>query len=593
MNIPGSTPANVLSVAGGRATAERTASLLETAAESLTVSPVEGFGAASDYVENESLDCVVATADRSAASVLEFYSRLTAIDDELPVVVVYPGETDALVDDALEMGVTDCLAHRVVENHPALFARRVSTAVAAYRGTTRGADSAYRYRQLFDQVPDPVAILRDSEFVYVNDPSVDLLEAPRDRILGTNIMEIIPEDDRQVVEERFASLLEGSKDQVPRADRELVVFDGQRKHVQVTSGAISYEGEQAILITARDVTERRERQQQLTWYETMVETVGDIVYTLDEDYYFTTVTGAAADLTGYTCEELEGKNLSLLLPEAEIERGREYRKKVISGEIETGSIEVELHRKDGTVRPVEFRYRRLPFDDDFRGTAGVVRDISERVEQERELRRQNERLEEFADIVSHDLRNPLNVAKGRVELARDECDSDHLDEVADAHARMETLIDETLQLAKQGRTVSTTEPIRLATIADDCWEMVATKESSLERPETGTIHGDPDRVRQLLENLFRNSVEHGGDSVTVRVGLVGADGFFVEDDGPGIPEDERDTVFDSGYTTGETGTGFGLAIVEEIADAHEWAIRATERDAGGARFEITGVDVEP
>ena len=87
---------------------------------------------------------------------------------------------------------------------------------------------------------------------------------------------------------------------------------------------------------------------------------------------------------------------------------------------------------------------------------------------------------------------------------------------------------------------------------------------------------------------MRNAVEHGGEDMTITVGEL-YDGFLVEDAGSGIPEDERDDVFDAGYSTSEDGTGFGLSIVKQVAEAHEWDIRVTEGSDGGARFEITGV----
>ena len=98
-------------------------------------------------------------------------------------------------------------------------------------------------------------------------------------------------------------------------------------------------------------------------------------------------------------------------------------------------------------------------------------------------------------------------------------------------------------------------------------------------------------MAQALENLFRNAIEHGGESVTVTIGVLDDKrGFYVADDGPGIPEAEREDVFDSGYTTSNDGTGFGLAIVSRICAAHGWDITATESESGGARIEITGVE---
>ena len=106
-----------------------------------------------------------------------------------------------------------------------------------------------------------------------------------------------------------------------------------------------------------------------------------------------------------------------------------------------------------------------------------------------------------------------------------------------------------------------------------------------------TVVGHQGRVLTLVENLFRNAVEHGGPDVTIRVETF-ADGFAVEDDGPGVPEAERDEVFDSGYTTKDDGIGFGLNIVEKIVDAHGWDITVTDGTDGGARFEITGVEID-
>jgi signal transduction histidine kinase len=209
--------------------------------------------------------------------------------------------------------------------------------------------------------------------------------------------------------------------------------------------------------------------------------------------------------------------------------------------------------------------------------------------QQQELQRQNERLNEFADIVSHDLRNPLNVAQGQLELVEETCDSEHVDAVARAHFRMEQLIDDLLTLAREGQAAISVEPIRLAVLANRCWESVDTVDATLITETEQTIHADESRLQQLLENLIRNAVEHGGDAVTVTVGDL-SDGFYVEDDGSGIPADAQADIFDAGYSTATEGTGFGLSIVERIADAHEWELTVGDGSDGGARFEFRNVD---
>jgi len=207
-----------------------------------------------------------------------------------------------------------------------------------------------------------------------------------------------------------------------------------------------------------------------------------------------------------------------------------------------------------------------------------------------ELQAQHDRMEQVAGVVSHDLRNPLTVAQGRLELLRDDHESEHVESIDRSLDRMDELIEGVLGLVREGITPAEMEAVDLGTLAEQCWETVETADATLSVERTREIRADPDRLRHLLENLVRNAVEHGGEGVTVTVGDL-EDGveFYVADDGPGIPPEEREQVFESGYTTADGGTGLGLAIVREIAETHGWEVRVTESDAGGARFEFAGV----
>ncbi|ESP87432.1 multi-sensor signal transduction histidine kinase [Candidatus Halobonum tyrrellensis G22] len=214
-------------------------------------------------------------------------------------------------------------------------------------------------------------------------------------------------------------------------------------------------------------------------------------------------------------------------------------------------------------------------------------------ERERELERQNQRLDQFVGVVSHDLRNPLNVADGYLELAREADGGDpegYLDRVGKALSRMEELVDDLLTLAREGEAVDQFRRVPLDSVAEEAWSTAGGPSATLRLgDDLGAVSGDPSRVRQLLENLFRNSVEHGGAGVTVSV--TGTDtGFAVTDDGPGVPEAERETVFETGYSTNDAGTGFGLDIVRSVAEAHGWSISLAESRTGGARFEFSGVE---
>jgi signal transduction histidine kinase/PAS domain-containing protein len=205
-----------------------------------------------------------------------------------------------------------------------------------------------------------------------------------------------------------------------------------------------------------------------------------------------------------------------------------------------------------------------------------------------QLQERNERLDQFASVVSHDLRNPLTVAQGNLQLAMETGAQDPMEDAAASLDRMETIIDDVLTLARQGESIGETTPVALHTAVEDAWSNVATDTATLVVETDATIEADRDRLLQLFENCFRNAHEHVGTDVTVTVGCDETR-LYVEDDGPGIPEANRDDVLESGYTTNEDGTGFGLAIVSQIANAHDWELTVTDGSAGGARFEFEGI----
>ena len=200
-----------------------------------------------------------------------------------------------------------------------------------------------------------------------------------------------------------------------------------------------------------------------------------------------------------------------------------------------------------------------------------------------ELADQSRQLSEFADIVSHDLRNPLSVASGQLELV--EGDEARIERIRQAHRRMDRIIDSVSTLTRRTGDSLAVESLSLAPLARQAWGTAETGASELDVVEDAEIAADQDLLVELLENLFRNSNEHAEQPVTVTVGET-ADGFYVADDGPGIPADEREQIFESGYSTGD-GTGLGLMIVLRIATVHGWDVSVSESGGGGARFDFT------
>ena len=326
---------------------------------------------------------------------------------------------------------------------------------------------------------------------------------------------------------------------------------------------------------------------ELERYERIVETMADPVFELDSDGYVQFVNGAFTELTGYEPETIIGEHASFVISEEDVLKAEQKIRGLLDGDdSRIGVFEGTIHTADGQRRRCEVRQTLLWDGDELRGTVGTIRDVTDRKERERQL-------EAFAEVVSHDLRNPLGVANGYLQLIDTECETDYVADVRSAHERMETLIDDLLALAQKGEAIGETELVRLADLGRRCWRNVETNDGTLEIDTDAEVRADPRRLQQLLENLIRNAIEHGSPEcggITVTIGRTEG-GFFVADDGDGIDADEMARAFETGHSTSETGTGLGLSIVRRIADAHGWSVSLVDGDAGGLRVEITGVEV--
>jgi len=225
------------------------------------------------------------------------------------------------------------------------------------------------------------------------------------------------------------------------------------------------------------------------------------------------------------------------------------------------------------------------------GPAAIVTEI-DRIIAERQ--HSDDRIERFSSIVSHELRSPIQTAKSGLDLAKTECDSHYLDRVAETIDQLEELTDNLVDELKHDEIAVETESVDLEAVIQEAWPDQTTATLSI-GSELPTIEAERSRLRQLLDNLFRNSIRHGGDGITVRIGVIESPnssgpndhiGLYIADDGPGIEPDRREEIFEYGYTGSTGGTGFGLAIVSEIVEAFDWEITVTESDNGGARFEL-------
>jgi PAS domain S-box-containing protein len=294
----------------------------------------------------------------------------------------------------------------------------------------------------------------------------------------------------------------------------------------------------------------------------------------------------AESVYGFTQDEALGKSLEFLYAE-----GRDHPdlEPLLAAAKEESITRENWHRRaDDEVFWARFIVSPLS-DGSFDGYGIASQDTTTEKQHERMLERQNDRLKEFTDILTHDLKSPLNVLEGRLDLYRETGEETHLDSIEETTERMERLVEDLLRVSRQGNVVREPEPTDLEGVIRTAEEGTVPAAATVAYETVREVMADRDRLIEVFENLFRNSVEHGGDGVSIRVGPL-PNGFYIEDDGPGIPEADRETVFEHGYSTREEGTGYGLSVIRSIIGAHGWDIAITDSVDDGARFEITGTN---
>lgn len=452
------------------------------------------------------------------------------------------------------------------------------------------------YRTLVEEVNDLATIVdTDGTITYVSPAITRILGYDPGELIGHEGFEFVHPEDR----ERNADALEGVLSNPSGSETVEVRFrhaDGTWRWIEATMrNRVDDDIIDGILLSSRDITERKEYEREARElaeeYEAVLNSVEDAIFLMnvEEDgdgirFEFERLSPSYERQTGITTEEVQGQTPQAVFGEEQgAELAANYHRCVKAGE--PISYQEELLVSEGA-RFWQTKLAPVVSDGEITRLVGVTRNVTERVERERQLRQQNERLGEFASVISHDLRSPLNVAQGRAALLAEQGESEHLDPLLQALDRMEAIVEDTLTLARQGDTISETESVSLTNLVGKCWATVDTGEATIDIVDEMTFQADPDRLCHVFENLFRNAVEHGGSDVTVRVGCLNELGIYVEDNGSGIPVEKRDEVFEPGHSPAQGGTGFGLTIVKRIVEAHGWELSVADGTDGGARFEF-------
>ena len=625
MTAQASEQLGVLFVEGDEQTRAEVGTCLTTVSD-LRVDTAPDIASAADRVERGGIDCVVTAAELPDGDAFELLSAVRDRRGGVAVILAPVDGSESLAADAIRAGIDGYRPRNGVEATCERLAGDIVAAVGKRREQTG----------MLDRMSDAFFVL-DAGFrlTYVNERGRAVLseaigeELTADELCGKQIRE----EAHEVAETGFFDRLSEAM-----TEREPVTFEEHYPPLSAWFEVNAYPTEGGIAVYFRDVTDQREYEQRLEHRESVLTEMYRII--ADTDSSFAAKVQALFAIgreelgTEYaTLSTIEGQNYIfehvqapdgddaiapgdvVPLSETSCERAIVTDETLVIEDMteqapdiaaRAGNVEMGLScylgvpvagdaGVSGTFCFYGTEPRREPFS---QWQVTLVELMGNWVSYERqrqyreaELTRERNRLEEFASVVSHDLRNPMNVARSRLELAGDECNSDHLGAVDDALDRMDALIEDVLAFARLGQQVVDAEPTDIGAVARRAWGSVSLAEADLTVEPVPTLVADATRLQRLFENLFRNAVEHGPSDAHVTVGpLDDNTGFYVADDGPGIPESERETVFEHGHTTDEDGTGFGLAIVEEIAEAHGVSVAVTDSESGGARFEVRGFD---
>jgi len=562
---------------------------------------VDHVGSIDEVDDGDPIHCVVAAVDGSGDPAFGIPDIVRERNAQLPVVLVGDQPLSAIAADVLAADVETYVRLGAGAEQSDSTEDDRSALVAAIDDAAR----AYRKRldrtRVHEDIPDTGVVVRDGR-IAAGTPSVAALFGV-DEAVGRTPADLVSSDDRDALDAALSS--------ADGTTRELWVtpVGDARRTVELRFRRSIADG--AVVARARDVTDEADERSALA---DAAEQLDSLLKHVPMSIYFKDSLGrherASEFITQFDPEDYIKNDEGKVHPHPDDVVGKtdydlyapEFAEETYADDMEV--IQNEEHVvsriESGTTSLGEDLYTsttkvpRYDENDEVVGLVGVTVDVTDQVTHQQELERQNERLNEFAEVLTHDLRNPLNIANGYLDILSEGYDEQAIAEATSALDRMESLIEEIRAFVLEGRLVDDPESVDLREAAEEAWSTVDTRDAVLEVGGDLPLKADRPRLRRLLENLFRNAIEHGdgddadGTPLTIRV-VAGHTEFAVEDDGAGIPDAVRSEVFERGYTTSDDGTGFGLAIVKNIAEAHGWTVTIEASEDGGARFVFSDV----
>ncbi len=554
-------------------------------------------------------DCILTDLKMPEIDGLELAKTIRSNNKGIPI-IIYTGQgTEEVAEKAFSIGINDYIRKELTPSHYQVLAKRIRDVVEKKR-------TEQIYLKIVESTKEAIVIVRDETLIFTNQAFADMLGYENPKLLfGINVMKFIVPKNQVEIKDRLNKYMNDVSFNEPY-EMELIRNDGKIIRIESNSTIIDYEGKKAILSISRDITQSIEIENKLKnseeMFRSLVELSPDGIITLDLKGKLTYVNPAFTQLTGFSTDELVGKNFIKVGTIRAIDLPKYIKtfSKIIMGKIE--KIEMYYKRKDGSMGWGEIIIKLIEINHEKRQIILIARDISQRKEMEDKLLNYSKNLErlveersetiresermvtmgKLASMLGHDLRGPLNTIKNASYLmnARPDKSKDMIEVIDKSIDRAIIMLDELKSKAKQVQLdlketniTSLLRSVLSETLIPPGIEL------KFEANEKVFVNIDILKIRRVFENLLRNAVEAMPDGgkilINVRTYEGKVDISFI-DSGNGIPEHVMKNLYKPFTTSKINGTGLGLSYCKSTMDAHNSKIDVETKPGKGTVFHL-------
>lgn len=477
-------------------------------------------------------------------------------------------------------------------------------------------ESEERFRSFFHYSAIGMVIISpEGRFLQSNPANSLLLGYTEKEMLRLNVRDITHPEDRPKGREVYEVLRSG-RSRSMEYEKRYLRRDGAIIWGHVTVAGVYDEQQKLLYIVGQmqDITERKQAEESLRksearWRSVFTTAAAGLVI-ISHDGHILQANQALCRFLGYSEDELINLTVEEVTHPEDRDRTSLHYGEIYAGQRDAMHYEKRYLRKDGQSVWGHASVACVPDEgNEPLYCIGLVQDITERVLMEEEIRKANRELDDFVQMVSHDLRTPLTPIIGYTELLQVMC-SDRLDEQAMEYLaeigrqgqRMLRLLEDLLSLARTGYLPPPAEPVDSNQVVQEVLAGLASRLATAGMTvETGLlpcIRVPKTVLLQVFDNLIGNAIRYAGPGGPIEVEgeRRGARVIFsVRDHGPGVPEEERNRIFDLFYRSSTwkevEGTGVGLATVQKIARLYGGRAWMEETPGGGSTFRVEMVDV--